>query len=45
MGKLWEIMKGEDDATVKSAAFGNLIDSMCREGFFNEVFDIAEDMP
>ncbi|KAM2487769.1 hypothetical protein ACFX1W_039657 [Malus domestica] len=45
MGKLWEIMKGEDDDTVKSAAFGNLIDSMCREGFFNEVFDIAEDMP
>lgn len=34
-----EIMKGEDDTTVKSEGFGHLIDSTCR-GRFNEVFDI-----
>ncbi|KAL6183281.1 hypothetical protein ACLB2K_044692 [Fragaria x ananassa] len=45
MGKLWEAMKGEDDTLVKNAAFSNLIESMCREGYFQEVFGIAEDRP
>ncbi|XP_062029103.1 pentatricopeptide repeat-containing protein At3g18020 [Rosa rugosa] len=45
MGRLWDTMKGEDDTLVKNAAFSNLIDSMCREGYFQEVFGIAEYRP
>ncbi|OMO57433.1 hypothetical protein COLO4_35387 [Corchorus olitorius] len=46
MGKLWERMKDEkEDPAVKAAAFANLIDCLCREGYFNEVFRIAESMP
>lgn len=45
MGKLWESMSNETVCSVKAAAFSNLIDSLCREGFFHEVFSIAEHMP
>lgn len=45
MGKLWERMRVEVEPAVKNAAFVNLVDSLCREGFFNEVFRIAEDLP
>ncbi|AES79623.1 PPR containing plant-like protein [Medicago truncatula] len=45
MCKLWERMKMEDELSVNVAAFANLIDSLCKEGFFNEVFEIAELMP
>ncbi|KAF8022576.1 hypothetical protein BT93_F0172 [Corymbia citriodora subsp. variegata] len=43
--RLWEVMKCEEDSFVSNAAFADLIDSLCREGFFDEVFQIAESMP
>ncbi|GLU07798.1 hypothetical protein SLE2022_247450 [Rubroshorea leprosula] len=45
MPKLWERMKDENDLSLNTAAFANLIDSLIREGFFNEVFRIAEETP
>lgn len=39
---LWETMKDEEDHSVNSAAFSNIIDSLCREGFFNEVFKLQK---
>lgn len=33
MCSLWETMKDEEDHSVNSAAFSNIIDSLCREGF------------
>ncbi|XP_022736940.1 pentatricopeptide repeat-containing protein At3g18020 isoform X3 [Durio zibethinus] len=46
MNKLWERMKDvKDDPAVNAAAFANLIDCLCREGYFNEVFRIVESMP
>ncbi|KAJ4834911.1 hypothetical protein Tsubulata_032565, partial [Turnera subulata] len=45
MSELWERMKSERDRSVNNAAFANLVDCLCSEGFFNEVFVIAEDMP
>ncbi|KAK8963453.1 Pentatricopeptide repeat-containing protein [Platanthera guangdongensis] len=45
MTKLWLRMREEEDTTVNSASFSNLIDSLCVEGFFHIVFDIAEMMP
>ncbi|ONK77568.1 uncharacterized protein A4U43_C02F7960 [Asparagus officinalis] len=47
MVKLWAKMREEknEHPSVKNAAFANLIDSLCREGFFHEVFRIAEAMP
>ncbi|PKU64353.1 pentatricopeptide repeat-containing protein At3g18020 isoform X1 [Dendrobium catenatum] len=45
MGRLWITMQQEEDRAVNSAAFANLIDSLCVEGFFHEVFRIAEEMP
>lgn len=49
MVQLWAKMEEEevkgDDPLVRSAAFANLIDSLCREGLFHEVFRIAEEMP
>ncbi|XP_010912296.1 uncharacterized protein [Elaeis guineensis] len=45
MMELWLKMEEEKDPLVNSAAFANLIDSLCREGFFHEVFRIAEEMP
>ncbi|CAK9176333.1 unnamed protein product [Ilex paraguariensis] len=45
ISKLWEVMVDEDDQSVNNLAFGNLIDCLCREGLFHEVFKIAEDMP
>ncbi|XVF09475.1 hypothetical protein REPUB_Repub07fG0096500 [Reevesia pubescens] len=46
MDKLWERMKDEkDNPAVNAAAFANLIDCLCREGYFNEVFRIVESMP
>ncbi|KAA8541346.1 hypothetical protein F0562_025309, partial [Nyssa sinensis] len=45
MGKLWQTMVDEDDPSVNNAAFANLIDSLCHEGLFQEVFKIAEDAP
>ncbi|XP_027167725.1 pentatricopeptide repeat-containing protein At3g18020 [Coffea eugenioides] len=45
MGKLWEVMGNEEDKLVNNAAFGNVINSLCKEGLFHEVFKIAEDMP
>uniref|UniRef100_A0A7N0T5V3 Pentatricopeptide repeat-containing protein n=1 Tax=Kalanchoe fedtschenkoi TaxID=63787 RepID=A0A7N0T5V3_KALFE len=43
--ELWATMDAEEDVTVKIGAFGNLVDSLCLHGFFQEVFKIAEDMP
>ncbi|KAJ7975225.1 Pentatricopeptide repeat-containing protein [Quillaja saponaria] len=43
--KLWEKMKDEEDWSLNNAAFANLIESLCREGFLQEVFRIAEDFP
>uniref|UniRef100_A0A803MUC7 Pentatricopeptide repeat-containing protein n=1 Tax=Chenopodium quinoa TaxID=63459 RepID=A0A803MUC7_CHEQI len=43
--KLWEQMKNVINPSVNCAAFANLMDSLCREGLFHEVFQIAEDMP
>ncbi|WOL03797.1 hypothetical protein Cni_G12517 [Canna indica] len=45
MVKLWKKMEGEGESSVNGAAFANLIDSFCREGFYHEVFRIAEEMP
>ncbi|KAL0322827.1 UNVERIFIED_CONTAM: Pentatricopeptide repeat-containing protein [Sesamum angustifolium] len=45
MRKVWEAMGREEDVQVNSAAFCTVIDSLCREGLFHEVFKIAEDMP
>ncbi|KAL0432793.1 UNVERIFIED_CONTAM: Pentatricopeptide repeat-containing protein [Sesamum latifolium] len=45
MRKVWEAMGREEDVQVNSAAFCSVIDSLCREGLFHEVFKIAEDMP
>ncbi|KAL9170654.1 hypothetical protein ABFS82_04G160400 [Erythranthe guttata] len=45
MGKLWEVIGSGADAQVNNAAFCSVIDSLCREGLFHEVFKIAEDMP
>lgn len=45
MVRLWIRMQQEDDRAVNSAAFANLIDSLCLEGFFHEVFRIAEETP
>ncbi|XP_026658841.2 pentatricopeptide repeat-containing protein At3g18020 [Phoenix dactylifera] len=45
MMELWPKMEEEKDPSVNSAAFANLIDSLCREGFIHEVFRIAEEMP
>nr|GLL16770.1 pentatricopeptide repeat-containing protein At3g18020 [Ipomoea trifida] len=45
IGNLWEVMIGEEDMHVNTAAFSNVIDCLCREGLFHEVFRIAEDMP
>ncbi|KAK7300202.1 hypothetical protein RJT34_11039 [Clitoria ternatea] len=35
----------EVEDAVKTAAFVNLVDPLCREGFFGEVFGIAEELP
>ncbi|XP_078440640.1 pentatricopeptide repeat (PPR) superfamily protein [Wolffia australiana] len=35
----------EEDGSVKNAAFANLVDALCREGFFQELFRLAEDAP
>nr|GEV74141.1 hypothetical protein [Tanacetum cinerariifolium] len=44
--KLWETMADEDDGhLVNHAAFTNLISTLCQEGMFKDVFDIAEKMP
>ncbi|KAM0939719.1 putative tetratricopeptide-like helical domain superfamily [Dioscorea sansibarensis] len=45
MRELWSRMALEKDSSVGSAAFANLVDALCREGFFHEVFRIAEEMP
>ncbi|KAL1367771.1 hypothetical protein AAHE18_02G074100 [Arachis hypogaea] len=43
MCQLWENMRVEREASMKMAAFANLVDSLCRGGFFNELFRIAEE--
>ncbi|KAI5660267.1 hypothetical protein M9H77_29060 [Catharanthus roseus] len=45
MERLWKVMEGEKDQDLNNAAFGNVINCLCQEGFFSEVFKIAEDMP
>nr|GMC69179.1 pentatricopeptide repeat-containing protein At3g18020 [Ipomoea batatas] len=45
IGNLWEVMIGEEDTHVNTAAFSNVIDCLCREGLLHEVFRIAKDMP
>ncbi|XP_072956934.1 uncharacterized protein [Typha angustifolia] len=47
MRQFWPAMELEhdEDPFVKSAAFANLIDCLCHEGMFHEVFRIAEEMP
>lgn len=45
MNQLWEKMRHDYDSSVNCAAFANVMDSLCGEGFCNEVFQIAEDLP
>ncbi|KAK7374003.1 hypothetical protein VNO80_07426 [Phaseolus coccineus] len=45
MCRLWEMMSVNAEDSVKTAAFANLVDFLCREGFFGEVFRIAEELP
>lgn len=45
MGKLWQKMVDKNDSSVNNAAFVNVIESLCHEGLFQDVFMIAEDMP
>lgn len=44
ISKTWEAMEREADTNVKSAAFACVVASLCKGGFFNEVFRIAKDM-
>ena len=46
MLRLWEKMEEEKhrDPSVRGVAFANLIDLLCREWFFHDVFRIAEEM-
>ncbi|KAF7148810.1 hypothetical protein RHSIM_Rhsim03G0043000 [Rhododendron simsii] len=45
MGKLWQKMVDENDSSVNNAAFANIIESLCHERLFQDVFMIAEDTP
>ncbi|XP_040997738.1 pentatricopeptide repeat-containing protein At3g18020 isoform X2 [Juglans microcarpa x Juglans regia] len=45
MCELWEKMRDEEDLSVRNAAFANLVDSLCKEGFFHELFSVSEHMP
>ncbi|XP_058105608.1 pentatricopeptide repeat-containing protein At3g18020 [Magnolia sinica] len=46
MQKLWQWMLDEEGpSSVNNASFANLVDALCREGFYHEVFKIAEEMP
>ncbi|GAB2275164.1 hypothetical protein Dimus_009927 [Dionaea muscipula] len=45
LNELWGRMKEDDDSNTNHAAFSNLVDILCREGMFHEVFKIAEEMP
>ncbi|XP_057803115.1 pentatricopeptide repeat-containing protein At3g18020 [Salvia miltiorrhiza] len=45
IGKIWEVMECTYEVKVNGAAFSNVIDCLCREGLFHEVFNIAEHMP
>ncbi|KAK9115310.1 hypothetical protein Syun_022107 [Stephania yunnanensis] len=45
MEKVWEAMIDRREAGVNNAAFANVVDSLCKEGYFHEVFRIAEEMP
>ncbi|XP_068658103.1 pentatricopeptide repeat-containing protein At3g18020 [Aristolochia californica] len=45
MGKLWMRMQDEEGLSVNTAAFANLIDALCQNKMFQEVFKIAEEMP
>ncbi|KAK9072179.1 hypothetical protein SSX86_008611 [Deinandra increscens subsp. villosa] len=42
--KLWESMVDEGDVRVNHAAFSNLISTLCQEGLFGSVFEVAEKM-
>ncbi|WVZ67055.1 hypothetical protein U9M48_016194 [Paspalum notatum var. saurae] len=43
---LWPCQQlGEEDQEVTNAAFANLVQCLCAEGFFHVVFRIAEEMP
>ncbi|CAN6206456.1 unnamed protein product [Urochloa humidicola] len=42
---LWPTMAGEEQQEVTNAAFANLVQCLCAEGFFHVVFRIAEEMP
>ncbi|KAI4319224.1 hypothetical protein MLD38_032851 [Melastoma candidum] len=45
ISKTWDAMKREADVNVNSAAFACVVDSLCKGGFFNEVFRISMFMP
>ena len=45
MSKLWEQIINFDNPSINCAAFANLINSLSKEGFFDEIFEISEDMP
>ncbi|KMZ67219.1 putative Pentatricopeptide repeat-containing protein [Zostera marina] len=51
MGQLWKFMSEEDvgdsplPSTTNNAAFANIIDALCREGFIQDVFNIAGEIP
>ncbi|CAN6226551.1 unnamed protein product [Urochloa humidicola] len=42
---LWPTKAGEEQQEVTNAAFANLVQCLCAEGFFHVVFRIAEEMP
>ncbi|CAL5061065.1 unnamed protein product [Urochloa decumbens] len=42
---LWSTMAGEEPQEITNAAFANLVQCLCAEGFFHVVFRIAEEMP
>ncbi|MQL91564.1 hypothetical protein Taro_024173 [Colocasia esculenta] len=45
VGELWTRMEREEDPRINNAAFANLVDAFSREGYFREVFWLAEEMP
>ncbi|KAK9091641.1 hypothetical protein Sjap_024818 [Stephania japonica] len=45
MEKVWQSMIDRREMSVNNAAFANVVDSLCKEGYFHEVFRIAEEMP
>ncbi|KAG9458748.1 hypothetical protein H6P81_003256 [Aristolochia fimbriata] len=45
MNELWVRMRDVEGTSINAAAFANLIEALCHNRMFHEVFRIAEDMP